>query len=96
MNIRKFIHFFRPIYLPIVNSRIMEIMKYKPWISDKTRIEQIYKERFGVVPNLENPQNFNEKNTPYPVLRCRSRAPGILRQRRLYPQATGLLSHQSA
>jgi len=56
------IHVFRPLYIPIVNSRIMEIIINRPWVRDEKRIREIYKQRFGVEPNLNDPVNFNEKN----------------------------------
>ncbi len=50
------------IFLCVVNSRINAIIRYKPFMSDRKYIEKVYKKRFGVMPDLDNPKNFNEKN----------------------------------
>ena len=38
------------------------LLKSRPYLNDETQIKLIYKKRFGVYPNLDNPKNFNEKN----------------------------------
>lgn len=38
------------------------LLKSRPYLSDETQIKLIYKKRFGIFPDLNNPRNFNEKN----------------------------------
>lgn len=42
--------------------RIKSKIKYKAWMNDKSYLMRLYKDRFGVYPNLEDPKTFNEKN----------------------------------
>ncbi len=46
----------------ILHSNFRRFFLYRVWMSDKRYIKRVYKKRFGVEPNLEQPQNFNEKN----------------------------------
>lgn len=46
----------------IRNSKILYAKEYKPLMNDRKYIEMVYKKRFGVMPDLDNPKNFNEKN----------------------------------
>lgn len=52
----------KKIYIAFMESKIGEIFRFCPYLSDKTYITYIYKKMFGVEPNLEKPTNFNEKN----------------------------------
>lgn len=43
-------------------SKIYYYKEYHPFMSDRKYIELRYKKMFGVLPNLDSPHNFNEKN----------------------------------
>lgn len=49
-------------YSVFMKSRIVFDIRYRPHMEDEKYIKHLYKKRFGVEPNLVNPQNFNEKN----------------------------------
>lgn len=49
-------------YRKIYKSKFIYWCRFKPYMDDEKYIKFVYKKRFGVEPNLTNPQNFNEKN----------------------------------
>ena len=46
----------------VYRSKLYEIIKYKPHMSDKKYIEWLYKKRFDKQLMINAPCNFNEKN----------------------------------
>jgi len=46
----------------ILYGRVCHFLRYRPFMDDRKYIEWKYKKRFGIKPNLDDPQNFNEKN----------------------------------
>ncbi len=69
MSIRKQIRAFfnrhkklKNVTLRVLDSRIYNLLLCRPWEDDRTYVENLYYERFGVKPDLDDPKNFNEKN----------------------------------
>lgn len=44
------------------NLRIVQFIRFRGWMCDKRYVTHVYKKRFGVKLNLDNPKTFNEKN----------------------------------
>ena len=53
--------FIRGIYYWHID-KVYRFFSVKPWMNDKKYISKTYYQRFGVLPDLEQPHNFNEKN----------------------------------
>lgn len=52
----------RKIYISFSKTRLGEIYHFHPYMNDKKYIQNLYKKRFGILPDLDDPKNFNEKN----------------------------------
>ena len=52
----------RKIYIFIIQSAPISYLITRPYMSDKDYITRMYEKKFGIKPDLECPQNFNEKN----------------------------------
>lgn len=46
----------------IYRTRFIQFLVFSGWESDARYIRRTYRDHFGLLPDLENPRNFNEKN----------------------------------
>ena len=61
MSGKDFIHLFRKLYIPIVNSEFAATFHEHRGMSDEKYIRRKFKKRFGRFPDLNSPTTFNEK-----------------------------------
>lgn len=53
---------FKALYTWFVTLPQVELLRFKAYLDDQTYISKCYHKRFGCLPNLDHPVNFNEKN----------------------------------
>lgn len=53
---------FKTFYIWFVTLPWVELLRFKAYLDDRNYITKFYQKRFGCLPDLEHPVNFNEKN----------------------------------